>query len=97
HGAARRKARRREEAERRRRQKPLRDRVARLERTHEDLERQRADLEQALADPALYEEAARAHLQELLGRQARVERDLAQVEGEWLEACEALEQGGTGA
>ncbi|SFM24428.1 ATP-binding cassette, subfamily F, member 3 [Ectothiorhodospira mobilis] len=96
HGAAQRKARRREEAERRRRQKPLRDRVARLEREHEDLERQRAELEQDLADPALYEEGGKARLQELLARQARVERDLARLEGEWLEACEALERDGAG-
>ncbi|SEK61753.1 ATP-binding cassette domain-containing protein [Ectothiorhodospira marina] len=90
--AASRKARRRDEAEQRRRQKPLRDKVAKLEKAHARLEEERTSLEAELADPSLYEADGKARLQELLGRQAQVNRELEDVEAQWMEACEALEQ-----
>ncbi|MCG5500760.1 ATP-binding cassette domain-containing protein [Ectothiorhodospira lacustris] len=90
-GAASRKARKRDEAALRQRLKPLRDQVRRLEREHETLEQEKRSLDEALADPAIYEASARERLQSLLGRQAETARRLAEVESTWLEACEALE------
>jgi ATP-binding cassette subfamily F protein 3 len=74
------KERRRLEAEernaRRAREKPLRDEIARLERDIAARERAKADAEAALADPAMYEDFARArpHVDALAAAKADLER-----------------------
>ncbi len=91
HTAAARKERRRLEAERRERLKPLRREMERLDAALERLRARQVDLEQSLADPALYADEARDRLKRLLADKAEVDAELAQVEERWLEVGEALE------
>jgi ATP-binding cassette subfamily F protein 3 len=88
-------ARKRLEAERRQRLSPLRNRLKAIE---TELERASAllrELDQALADPALYGENDKSRLKDLLAEQARLRRLSAGMEEEWLALgaeLEALEQ-----
>ena len=50
------------------------------------------DLETQLADGALYEEARKSELTDLLQQQARLSSELADAESRWLEVLEQLEQ-----
>jgi ATP-binding cassette subfamily F protein 3 len=86
-----RKQRKREEAERRKRLAPLRETVARSERELERLGRLRAEVQTQLAAPEAYAEHAKARLRELLDADAKLARDTAQAEAQWLEASEQLE------
>lgn len=79
-------------AERRQALKPLRDRIRALEREIETLTQQLASVEQALADPALYEtDADKERLTGLLKQQGALGNDLEAAESQWLEASEAYE------
>ncbi|PWG60966.1 ATP-binding cassette domain-containing protein [Spiribacter halobius] len=83
---------RRAEAQRRQALQPLRrrveDAVRALERTHGEL----AEMEKALADPALYAPERKGELNDLLRRQGRLEQRRDELEQEWMAAEEALEQ-----
>ncbi|NKN32903.1 ATP-binding cassette domain-containing protein [Marichromatium bheemlicum] len=83
---------RRQAAEQRKALAPLRQRERRLEAALEQLAMRRETLDQALADPALYEEAAKPRLLELMEAHRQLEAELVATESEWLEVCEALEQ-----
>jgi ATP-binding cassette, subfamily F, member 3 len=89
--AADRRAQRREAAEARQRMKPLRDACARLEKRHGELEAEKARIEARLADPAVYADAGKAELQDLLARQGALARQLEEVETQWMEAVQKLE------
>jgi ATP-binding cassette subfamily F protein 3 len=56
------------------------------------LNAKKAENEARLADAALYVPAAKAQLDALVLDQAYVARELAQLEGEWLERQAELEQ-----
>jgi ATP-binding cassette, subfamily F, member 3 len=86
-----RRVQRREAAEARQRMKPLRDACARLEQRHGELDAEKARIEARLADPALYEDASKAELQDLLARQGALARELGEVEAQWMEAVQKLE------
>jgi ATP-binding cassette, subfamily F, member 3 len=85
------KQRKREEAERRNRLSPLKAEIARLEKQLERLEKERAAVETALADPEIYNPASKQKLQELLQKQAQLKRDISNIETEWLTATEKLD------
>jgi len=85
------KQRKREEAERRNRLSPLRAEVARCEARIAELERQRQEMEAALANPDVYSEQAKPRLQELLKLQAQLRRDLHASEEAWVAASERLD------
>jgi ATP-binding cassette, subfamily F, member 3 len=85
------KLRKRAEAERRNRLSPLRAEIARLETALAALERQRLEIEAALADPAIYAEQSKPRLQELLRSQAQLKRDVESNEAAWLAASERLD------
>ncbi|MFB4203730.1 putative ABC transporter ATP-binding protein YheS [wastewater metagenome] len=89
--AADRKAERQRAAERRRAMKPLRDRVQRLVREIERASARLAELETALADPALYEADGKERLNELLREQGDLRRRHDELEAEWMEAESELE------
>jgi ATP-binding cassette subfamily F protein 3 len=94
----RRKQRRREGAKQRLLLTPLKNTVSELEAELEALSRERESLTRALADPALYGEAAdKAQLGRLMIRRGEVERALEIVEARWLSASERLEAGVNGA
>ncbi|HRX63330.1 MAG TPA: ATP-binding cassette domain-containing protein [Candidatus Competibacter sp.] len=85
----------RQEAERRQqlaiKRKPLEQRIKKLEQRLEKLHVEQTRLHDELSEPALYEDANKNRLKELLLRKAQVDKDVAEIEGEWLEAQEALE------
>jgi len=86
----------RKEAEARRRQsearKPIESRIKRLEGKMAKLSAQKAAIDAQLADPASYGEAQKEALKTLILDQAYVARELAQLEAEWLEQQQKLEQ-----
>ncbi|WP_242334407.1 MULTISPECIES: ABC-F family ATP-binding cassette domain-containing protein [Anaeromyxobacter] len=76
-------------------EKPLRDRIAALEARIEGLEQEEREATEALADPALYQDFARA--KPLIERQHAAKEELARLYGEWEAAQEelaALQPGG---
>ena len=89
-----RKAQRRIEAEQRQASQPLRREIRQLETALSRLTSRKAELEQQLADPVLYDEANKDRLKELLAEQAGVLRELAATEEAWLEKSEKLEAQG---
>jgi ATP-binding cassette subfamily F protein 3 len=86
------KERRRAEAEARnaryRQEKPLRDEIARLEARIDALEREEREATEALADPALYADFARA--KPIVDRQRLAKEELARLYGDWEAAQERL-------
>jgi len=91
HSAAAKKERKRAEAERRRQLQPLRRQVQKLDKLMAQLGGQQDELEQALADPALYEAGNKEELKALLAKKAQVDRALGEAEEQWLSASEELE------
>jgi ATP-binding cassette subfamily F protein 3 len=89
--AASRKDQRRREAEQRARLQPLKRRVDKLEAEVERLAAERDALEQTLADPALYTDAAKPRLLGLLADKQRIDAALEQAEADWLDAAAELE------
>jgi len=91
HSAAARKEKRRLDAEQRQKLQPLRKELQKLETQMEKLNKHKAELEQQLADPAVYEAASKDRLKDLLLQQAQVDRELGGVEERWLTLSEELE------
>jgi ATP-binding cassette subfamily F protein 3 len=93
--AAERRDQKRQEAERRQqlalKRKPLEQRVKKLEQRMEKLHAEQTRLHDELLEPALYEDANKNRLKELLLRKAQADKELEAIESEWLEAQEALE------
>jgi ATP-binding cassette subfamily F protein 3 len=87
-----RKARKREEAELRKKLSPYRKRQARLEAEMEKLQASLGEVEQALADPGIYDDSNKERLKTLLGQQAELKRQQEVVEGDWLEVSETVEE-----
>ncbi|MFZ1181196.1 MAG: ATP-binding cassette domain-containing protein [Herbaspirillum sp.] len=84
------------EAEQRQRlallKKPIESRIKRLEEQIARCSEKRDVIETRLADPAVYGSADKKELKTLLADQAYCARELAQLEEDWLEQQEALEQ-----
>jgi len=57
----------------------------------EQLHGEQNRLHDELLEPALYEDANKNRLKESLLRKAQVDKELEEIEGEWLEVQEALE------
>jgi len=72
--------------------KPLEARIKRLEEQIAKRHAQKAELDARLADPAIYAAEQKETLKTLLADQAYVAKELDQLEAEWLEQQEALEQ-----
>jgi len=92
HHAGARKDKKRREAELRRRLQPLRVKLKTLEHSVEQLSLKQTELEQALAESELYEEANKANLKKLLAEKADVDLNLGAAEEAWIEAGEEFEQ-----
>ena len=86
------KTRRRAGAHRRQRLKPLREAVAGLESELARLAKERAALEEALAESSVYGDDMKDRLKSLLLDRGRLDRVLAECEGRWLSAGEELER-----
>ncbi|MBI2961341.1 MAG: ATP-binding cassette domain-containing protein [Betaproteobacteria bacterium] len=87
---------RRRDAEERQRQsaarKPLESRIKRIEEQLAKLGAQKAAIDTRLSDSAIYAEENKEALKALILEQAYLARELARIEGEWLELQELLEQ-----
>ncbi len=86
----------RAEAEERQRlaalKKPIEARIKRLEEQIAKCNAKKAAIDARLAAPEIYDDANKEELKTLLSDQAYQSRELAQLEAEWLEQQEALEQ-----
>jgi ATP-binding cassette, subfamily F, member 3 len=91
-----RQERRRLEAEERQRRsglrKPIESRIKRLDEQIAKLHARKAEVDARLADPAIYDDANKEELKALIPDQAYLDKELEQLETEWLEQHEALEQ-----
>ncbi len=72
--------------------KPLEKRLQKIEAEIGDAQRQKASIESTLADSTVYEEPRKTELTQLLEKQQRCTALLEQLESEWLEIQESLEQ-----
>ena len=72
--------------------KPIDARIKRLEEQIAKRNAQKTEIDAQLAEPSVYDNANKAKLKTLLTDQAYYTKDLAQLEGEWLEQQEALEK-----
>lgn len=87
-----RKARKREEAELRKKLSPFRKRQASLEAEMEKLQAKLGEVEQALADPGIYDDSNKERLKTLLGQQAELKQQQEVAEADWLEVSETVEE-----
>jgi ATP-binding cassette subfamily F protein 3 len=84
---------RQEQAEQRQRLKPLRDKVKAVERELESKRSRLIEVEAQLVDESIYSDPNRKdELTRLIREQAAVKSSIEELEGEWLDASEALEQ-----
>ena len=94
-GAIDRREQKRQDAERRQqlaeKRKPLQQQIKKLEQRLEKLHSEQTRLQAELAESSIYEEAHKNRLKTAMLRKAQVDKELADIEGEWLEAQEALE------
>jgi len=85
----------RQDAERRQQQaaqrKPLEQQIRKIDQRMEQLHGEQRTLNTALADPASYDDANKARLKDWLLRKGEMDRELAQLEEQWLALHEALE------
>jgi len=90
-GTVDRKQERKNRTEQRKALQPLRNRIKKLEGELDTLHRRKAEVDEQLADPALYEDS-KAALQQSLGLEStELARRLEDIEGQWLTACDELE------
>ncbi len=82
---------RRLEAERRKALRPLKQKAEKLESQLEELQSSLADVDELLSAPSIYEEVAKDQLKEYLARQTELRRQINEVEEEWMEALEDIE------
>ncbi len=75
-----------------RRRKPIEQRIRRIETKLAEAEATKARIEATLAEPGIYDDAARERLKQCLIEQAYVTRDIEALEAEWLEQQAQLER-----
>jgi ATP-binding cassette subfamily F protein 3 len=93
HSAEGRRDRRRQQAERRELLRPLMNKQKKLEQVIAKLEQEKTEIEQALSQTALYNDAARkSELQELMVQQGRIRQQLDETESQWLDISAQLEE-----
>ncbi|MBV1871216.1 MAG: ATP-binding cassette domain-containing protein, partial [Gammaproteobacteria bacterium] len=78
-------------AERRQQLKPLRDRQKKAEKAMERLSDKKEQVEAQLSDNTLYEENNKDELKKLLSQQAGIQKELEQVELDWMDISEELD------
>ncbi len=72
--------------------RPLKQKIEKLEQQQAKLTSRVAEIEQALGDSAIYDASRKAELTKLLAEQTSQQQQLNQVEEEWFELQEQLEQ-----
>ena len=89
--AAEKKEQKRLEAEKRKKLSPLKKQLEKLEQALDKYQSELAEVEIALADPAIYEDSRKDELKTLLQQQADLKRNAEETEEQWMEQQEALE------
>ena len=84
--------RKRQEAENRQKLAPLRKEIQALEKQLDRLTRKKEELEVQLADETIYIDENKDKLKDLLWQQAELSKSTDQIEEQWMEKAEALEQ-----
>ncbi|VAW82029.1 Bis-ABC ATPase YheS [hydrothermal vent metagenome] len=90
--ATQRKQQKRDQAEQRKRQQPLREQVLKAEAALDKAHAEQAALQEQLADTDLYTESNKEALKAILVEKAQLDAHCDQLEQDWMEASEALEQ-----
>jgi ATP-binding cassette subfamily F protein 3 len=90
-GQVSRKDQRKQDAERRQRLKPLLDAVKKATAAVDKYHQQQQQLEQQLADPAIYADSEKQRLKTVLEQKTQIDKALAQAESDWIIAEENLE------
>jgi ATP-binding cassette, subfamily F, member 3 len=85
------KAQRQQSAAQRQQLKPLTNKLKNLESQMEKLQTRMAAIESQLADTAIYEEAKKAKLKDLLAEQSKLQAQLDEIEETWLLVSEEIE------
>ncbi|MBK8675770.1 MAG: ATP-binding cassette domain-containing protein [Cellvibrionales bacterium] len=85
------KTQRQESAQLRQALAPLRKRAGELEKNIAGKQKKLADIEEALSDPALYETEKKSQLQKLLAEQGALRKQIEDLEAEWFNIQEQLE------
>lgn len=80
------------EAERRNRLKPYMDAVKKAEAAVEKFHQQQREMEEILADPAIYADEFKEKLKQLLNQKGQIDSALEQAEIDWMTAEENLQQ-----
>jgi len=86
-----RKDQRRIEAEKRKKLKPLRDILLKVEKTVDRFHREQTEIEQALSDATIYQEAQKEQLKKILKRKGELDLLVQDAENRWLEITEEME------
>ncbi len=86
-----RKDQRRLEAEKRKKLKPLRDILLKVEKTVDRFHREQTEIEQALSDATIYQEAQKEQLKKILKRKGELDLLVQDAENRWLEITEEME------
>ncbi len=92
HTAQGKKEKKRLEAEKRKRIQPLKNKLTKLEREMEKLNHEKDELEGLLADPAIYEADKKPQLKKFLQQQSQLSQSLEDVEEQWMQISEELEE-----
>ena len=92
HSAQARKEQKRLAAERRKQLRPLKKKVEELEKKLDKQQSELVKVEEELADPTIYEATNKDRLKTLLDQQALLKKTVADIEEQWMEALEELEQ-----
>ncbi|KEQ18327.1 ABC transporter ATP-binding protein [Endozoicomonas numazuensis] len=87
-----RKEQKRLDAERRKQLRPMKKKVESLEKKLEKQQSLLVDIESELANPELYEHSAKERLKALLDQQTQYKMAIGDIEEEWMEALEKLEE-----
>lgn len=90
--AATKKDNKRQQAEQRKKCQPLTNKINKAETELDNLHAEQTALEQQLADPDIYTETNKQKLQDCLQKKVDVDKRCEELENEWMEASEALEE-----
>lgn len=89
------KEQRQQDALRRKQLQPLMNKLKKAEKRLEELEAKKEILEKQLADPDIYVEENKEKLKKVLFDKSKIDKELAEVESEWMEISEELEEANT--
>ncbi len=85
------KEQRQQDALRRKQLQPLNNKLKKLEKALDELGNKKEDLEKQLANPDIYAEDQKDHLKKVLFDKSKIDKELDDIESQWMEVTEELE------